>query len=290
MTQFLDFPGLRARMAIEPRFGIEFLKMAERLNLVPDYILSVISIETVGTFNPAIQNPTNSNPELRATGLIQFMPKTAALLGTSIATLRQMTAVEQLQYVERFFKLNGSKIRKDVPGDYYMAVFMPAFVGADEKMVLGRKDDPTMLAGLSLGAIYAQNVGFDRQKKGFFTVGDVWNATLSRIAAARQKPPIEVTAPGPLAPPEALPPSPSQPLAWRSSGGLSDLPALRVGARGSAVALAQVLLRSDVVTGVYTTAMCDEYVKPFQKAHGLVEDGVLGPRTWELLATCKADA
>lgn len=202
MTTVLDFPGLRDRMQREPRFGMQFLAMAERLGLEPDSILSVMSIETANTFDPAIQNPTNPDPNKRATGLIQFMPSTAKMLGTTIPALRQMTAVEQLQYVERYFERVRAQIRRDVPGDYYMAVFMPAFIGAAPDTVLGRKDDPGTIKGLSLAKVYEQNAGFDRQHRGFFTVQDVWNTTLGRIADARRRPPIEVTAPSPLVPAE----------------------------------------------------------------------------------------
>jgi hypothetical protein len=278
MTQFLDFPGLRGRMALEPRFGVEFVKMCERLGLVPDYLLSVMSIETAGTFDPAIQNPINPNPDLRATGLIQFMPQTAKGLGTSIPALRAMSAVEQLQYVERFFQANGSKIRRDVPGDYYMAVFMPAFVGAAPNKVLGRKDDPTLLAGLTMASIYAQNSGFDRQKRGFFTVEDVWQTTLNRIASVAGKPKIEVSEAGPLSSAPTSPASPSLERAWQSSGGPSDLPVLRLGAKGNAVTLAQALLGADC-TGVYTEAFGAE-VRRFQAQVGLKVDGVIGPVTW----------
>ena len=284
MTTFLDFPGLRKRMTLEPRFGIEVLKMAGRLNLDPNYILSVMSVETAGTFDPAIQNPINPNPELRATGLIQFMPATAKSLGTSIPALRAMTAVEQLQYVERYFAQNGGRIRHDVPGDYYMAVFMPAFIGEPQDKVLGRENDPTLLAGLKMSAIYDQNKGFDRSQRGFFTVGDVWQTTLARIASANQRPLLEVTVPGPLVPAVGRP-LPSLPPAWRSSGGPSDLPVLRIGAKGSAVTLAQILLGCDTVTGVYTEAMALDYVRPFQARAGLPNDAVIGPLTWEMMAT-----
>lgn len=199
MTTFLDFPGLRDRLSREPRFALQFLAMAERLGLDPDSILSVMSIETANTFDPAVQNPTNPDPNKRATGLIQFMPTTAQSLGTTIPALRQMTAVEQLQYVERYFERVKNQIRRDVPGDYYMAVFMPAFIGAAPDTVLGRKDDPGTIKGLSLAKVYEQNPGFDRQHRGFFTVQDVWNTTLGRIADARRRPPIEVTAASPLA-------------------------------------------------------------------------------------------
>jgi len=289
VTSFLDFPGLKKRMALEPHFGIELLKMAERLNLDPDSILSVMSIETAGTFDPSIQNPQNPNADLRATGLIQFMPTTAKGLGTSIPALRAMTAVEQLQYVERFFESVGGRIRRDFPGDYYMAVFMPAFVGREQEMVLGRANDATLLAGLKMSAIYDQNKGFDRSKRCFFTVGDVWQTTLSRIASAKTRPPIEVTAPGPLAPAEPLHPSPSLGLPWQSSGGRFDLPVLKIGARGTAVTLAQLLAGADIANGIFTLSFAN-YVKLLQSAHGLTPDGFIGPLTWELLAHRKPSA
>ena len=282
-TTFLDFPGLRKRMTAEPRFGIEMLKMSERLRLEPDYILSVMSAES--GIDPAAENKFSPFKDGFATGLIQFIPSTARALGTTTQALKGMSAVEQLQYVERFFAQNGGKIRRDVPGDYYMAVFMPAFVGAPEDMVLGRKDDPAKVPGANLtyASIYKANgPAFDKGGRGFFTVGDVWASTLSRIAAARKKPPIEVTVPGPLVPAAGdLQPSPSLPPAWRSAGGPFDLPVLRIGARGTAVALAQRLAGSDVVTGVFTEAFAVDYVKPLQAAYGLTPDGVIGPLTWE---------
>lgn len=281
MTQFLDFPGLRKRMALEPLFGRKVIEMCERLGLVPDYLLSVMSIETAGTFDPAIQNPINSDPLLRATGLIQFMPPTARALGTSIAALRGMTAVEQLQYVERYFQMSGKKIRRDVPGDYYMAVFLPAFVGADQAMVLGRKGDNSFVSpGLTFAKVYEQNSGFDRGKRGFFTVGDVWQTTLTRIASVQNKPRIEVTETAPLGQGSTSLPRPSLPAAWRSSGGQSDLPVLRVGDKGTAVTLLQRLLGC-LETGVYTESMAAMYVRPYQLRAGLTPDGVVGQLTWE---------
>lgn len=42
-------------------------------------------------------------PGSGAIGLIQFMPSTAKGLGTSTSALKQMTAVDQLAYVEKYF-------------------------------------------------------------------------------------------------------------------------------------------------------------------------------------------
>lgn len=273
-------------MQKEPLFGVKMLEMSERLGLEPNYILSVMSIETAGTFDPAIENPLLPISRGGPVGLIQFMPTTAKGLGTTSADLKRMSAVEQLEYVERFFKQNGHKIRPGVPGDYYMAVFMPAFIGAPEDMVLGRKGDSTQIPGVGLtyDSVYRNNPGFDRDKDGVFTVADVWLTTLGRIASVQGLPPIEVTAPPPLVPPASSPPQPSLPPAWRSSGGPSDLPVLRVGDSGSAAALLQVLLGCQP-TGIYSEEIANFYVKPLQAKAGLKVDGVVGPLTWYQVAT-----
>lgn len=281
MVQLLNFPGLKKRLELEPRFGRAFVEMCERLGLVPDYVASVMSVESAGTFDPAIKNPSGG-----AVGLIQFMPSTARALGTTTEALAAMSGVEQLQYVERFFRGSVGKIRPDVPGDYYMSVFLPAFVGAPGDKVLGRKGDSSSLIGnLTLGAVYAQNAGFDRQKRGFFTVQDVWDTTLSALNRARQSPagPLEVDMTVPLV--QASPSPPPLPLAaWRSSGGPSDLPVLRVGAEGTAVLLLCSLLGMRTISRVYTLAMAEAFVKPFQARSGIVADGVVGMLTWEKLA------
>jgi hypothetical protein len=290
--KLLDFPGLRKRLTLEPLFAQKLVEMCDRLGFDPNNLLSVMSVETAGTMDPAIENTVapfkkkDGSIDGYATGLIQFIPSTARALGTTTETLKHMSAVEQLQYVERFFKLNGTagNIRRNVPGDYYMAVFMPAFVGAPADKVLGRVGDGSAVSkGLTYDAVYQSNKGFDRGHHGYFTVQDVWDTTLGRIDSAKLKSPLEVPDTGPLAP--ASPPArPSLPPAWRSSLGPSDLPVLRIGARGTAVALAQRLSGSDLVTGVFTEAFALDFVKPLQAAYGIDADGVIGPLTWELLA------
>ena len=73
----------------------------------------------------------------------------------------------------------------------------------------------------------------------------------------------------------------------------SDLPTLRRGSRGEYVTLLQtklIQLGYDVggtgADGVYG-AKTEAAVKAFQKDHGLVADGITGPRTWEALQTGK---
>src|SRR5690606_7347779 len=91
--------GLQGNPNVTEAFlrGVE--EMAGRLGTRPEYILAVMSFETGGSFSPGVRNGVGSG----ATGLIQFMPTTARELGTSTDALARMSAVEQLEYVERYF-------------------------------------------------------------------------------------------------------------------------------------------------------------------------------------------
>ena len=59
---------------------IEFIEAVEdtakNLGVTQDDIITAMGIETAGTFDPSIKNPKST-----ATGLIQFLPSTAASLG-----------------------------------------------------------------------------------------------------------------------------------------------------------------------------------------------------------------
>jgi hypothetical protein len=281
MLSFLDIPGLRQRLTEEPRFARAVTDVASSLGFDVNSLLGVMSSES--GINPKATNPTGG-----ATGLIQFMPATARMLGTTVEALRNMTGVEQLEYVRRFFLPYQGRIRRDEPGDYYIATFLPAYLGAPRETVLGKKGSLEILpkTGFSMGKIYEQNSVFDSTKRGFFTVGDVMAKNERRVAQALTKPPLEVAdvplvsaSPAPVfsAPPQSLP------LVWRSSGGHCDLPVLRVGAKGTAVTLAQILLGCDVITGVYSEAMAENYVRPFQIENSLKADTVIGPVSWSVL-------
>ena len=76
---------------VSSEFKDMLFKGCEELKLNPDYIMACIAFETGGTFDPKIKNIAGSN----AVGLIQFMPDTAAYLGTSTLALMVMTAEEQ---------------------------------------------------------------------------------------------------------------------------------------------------------------------------------------------------
>ena len=118
-------------------------------------LLTAISFETVGTFNPSIKNPGST-----ATGLIQFLESTAKGLGTTTAELAQMSRVEQMEYVEKY--LRPFKGRMKNLGDVYMAIHWPAGVGKDDSYVMYREGSNN----------YAANKGLDVSGDGTVTRGE----------------------------------------------------------------------------------------------------------------------
>lgn len=66
----------------------------------------------------------------RATGLIQFMPKTAIALGTTNFKLREMQNFEQMEYVRMHLSPFKGKYRDWL--DLYCGIFWPAAVGKSD--------------------------------------------------------------------------------------------------------------------------------------------------------------
>lgn len=119
--------------------------------------LTCFAWETGRTFSPSVVNGAGSG----AVGLIQFMPATAKGLGTTTAELATMTAVKQLDYVEKYFKPYASKVHDLY--DLYMTILYPAYVG---------KPDDTVVFANGTKA-YQQNMGFDKNKDGAITKAEV---------------------------------------------------------------------------------------------------------------------
>ena len=147
-------------------FRDKLVQIAERLQTKPLFLMAVMSFETGGTFSPSVKNKVSG-----ATGLIQFMPRTAKGLGTSIDALVKMTALEQLDFVEKHYK--PFKGRLDTLEDAYMAVLYPVAVGKGGRHDLFRKDrDPIE---------YDQNNGLDINRNGIITIAEAATLVASRI-------------------------------------------------------------------------------------------------------------
>lgn len=87
-------------------------------------------------------DPRVVNGQSKATGLIQFMPKTAEWLWTSVWNIRAMTWVEQLDLVEKYFKQNSRWYQLSTIEDLYKVVFFPAALWKPNDWVFDAKDAP----------------------------------------------------------------------------------------------------------------------------------------------------
>lgn len=104
-------------------------------------------------FLPNARNMAGSS----GTGLIQFMAATAKGLGTNTTALAAMSAIEQLDWVEKYFQ--PYKGRMKTLEDLYMAILWPAAVGKESSYVLFRKGT----------LAYTQNDGLDVNNNGQIT-------------------------------------------------------------------------------------------------------------------------
>lgn len=102
-------------------FIAKVLDVAEYLGVKPEHLMFLMWFETAHTLDSHIQN------RIGATGLIQFMPKTAVFLGTTTKALKEMSNVEQMEYVRRHLGVFRGKYKDYV--DLYCGIFWPSAVG-----------------------------------------------------------------------------------------------------------------------------------------------------------------
>lgn len=121
---------------IDPDARQKVFGIALRLGVHPDFLMSCIAFESGETFNPAIRNAAGSG----AVGLIQFMPQTAAMMETTPEELAEMTVLQQLDYVERYFAPYRGRVQ--TLADLYMVILWPRGIGQPDYYVLFDKADP----------------------------------------------------------------------------------------------------------------------------------------------------
>ena len=147
-----------------PAFRQKVVEVAERLKMDPTHLMAVMSFETGETFSSSVKNRHTG-----ATGLIQFMPKTARSLGTSTSALAQMSPERQLDYVEKYLEPYAGKMNS--VEDAYMAVLWPAAVGDGPNRVLFKRGTRT----------YRQNSGLDINNNGHITAREAANKVRAKI-------------------------------------------------------------------------------------------------------------
>jgi peptidoglycan hydrolase-like protein with peptidoglycan-binding domain len=145
-------------------FLLKVQNIAKKVDLDYKIILAIMFFES--EMNPSAQNPSSN-----ATGLIQFMPTTAKSLGTSVSELKNMSAIDQLDYVEKFFmdkKRSGLTSKVKSPEEAYLLVFYPLAVTKSNDFILGSE-----ISDERAKKIYSQNKPFDTNKDGFISKGEV---------------------------------------------------------------------------------------------------------------------
>lgn len=138
-------------------FLVKSVAIARALGMDPAFLMACMAFESGESFSAGIRNAAGSG----AVGLIQFMPQTAAALGTSTAALARMSAVQQLDIVAAYFNPWRGKLR--TLEDVYMAILWPAAVGKPNTFVLFDKGDTAHPKR------YIQNAGLDWNRDGKIT-------------------------------------------------------------------------------------------------------------------------
>ena len=146
-------------------FLAKVASIATKLGIIPDWLMIVMKVES--SLNHRAENPMSG-----ATGLIQFMPATASGLGTSTTSLKQMSNVDQLEYVYRYFKPYAGRLH-DIT-DLYTVTFFPRALGKPDNYVLQTDT-------LSAGTIAAQNRPYDINRDNQITVAELKTSILKKV-------------------------------------------------------------------------------------------------------------
>lgn len=142
---------------VSAAFRDKVRQIAADLGCDPSDLMTCMAWESGRSFRPDVKNMAGSG----ATGLIQFMPAVAAEIGTSVQALEDMTAEQQLDWVDRYFARWRGKLH-DV-ADLYMAILWPAAIGKPADYVLFDSQDRDHPAR------YRLNAGLDINRDGKVT-------------------------------------------------------------------------------------------------------------------------
>jgi len=142
----------------------KLFEIAEELKADPVDLITVMYAESA-------LKTTAVNDSSDATGLIQWLPSSAKRQGLTKEKLLNMSILEQLDEVERYYK--GTKKLPKIKGfmDLYLAVFRPRAVGKGENYLIAVKGSK----------IYRQQPYVDMNKDGEITSGDLAEFGKSRL-------------------------------------------------------------------------------------------------------------
>ncbi len=151
-------------------FLAKLTEIAAKLKIQPSWLMIVFKIEATdqsGNISHQALNPVSG-----AAGYIQFMPATARGLGTTTAALLNMTNVQQLDYVYKYFQPYTGRINSIQ--DLYTITFFPRALGKPDNYVL---QTDTLSASLIAG----QNRPYDLNRDNAITAGELRASITKRI-------------------------------------------------------------------------------------------------------------
>lgn len=154
---------------VSPAFRTRVRTICTDLGFDPSWLMACMAFESGETFRANIKNAAGSG----AVGLIQFMPRTAEELGTSVDLLGMLSPEEQLDFVYRYFLPYKGKLK--ALSDVYMAILWPAAIGRPEDSILWSKEQrPTT---------YRQNSGLDSNKDAIITKAEAASKVAAKLKA-----------------------------------------------------------------------------------------------------------
>lgn len=135
------------------------IKVANNIGTNPCYLITLIKHES--NFHS-----TAINKNTKAVGLIQFMPATLRWLGYNYNDVLNMTIIEQLDIVEKYFirfkHLNN-------PYSLYLACFYPYAIGQQNNKGYIFGSERSMTYAYKIARV---NKGFDLNKDGLITMNE----------------------------------------------------------------------------------------------------------------------
>ena len=230
--------------------------IATRLRASSLDMLSVMFSESSCRATAHNDNPKTLPPEKRwnASGLIQFMPATLAKLGWTKghAAFRQLTATEQLPWVERYYSPYVQHL--GTVAGLYLATFLPALIrhATEPNFVLTAKGGP-------LGWAYTPNASLDANGDLAITVNELELAVHRNCAGPRFDELVLRLRNEPI----PVPPTP-----------VFDLRTVR----GIQQALQYLDFAPGEIDGLYGPKTSSAVMR-FQRTHRLTADGIVGPKT-----------
>lgn len=138
-------------------FESKVREVSRKLNIPPEWLMAVMHSEL--KFDASVSNYKGSG----ATGLIQFMPATAKEFGISVAQLKNLSYVEQLNYVYKYLSAKTNSISSlRNPNRFVYRYSLPESI---DRGFCSLYSKPSVS--------YVMNLGLDLNSDGNVTIQDV---------------------------------------------------------------------------------------------------------------------